>query len=299
MTAMNVVESRVDGVNGALLRAGAPFQVRPVSVPKPNLGELTGFATKAVPEDGLMHPIVYWQDGFNDLSDMDLAKQIIHTYIDGMKEEVPAFSEILKREYILEHVFPKVLERDSNLPMLEEHDVPFELLPSTDLLATFYVPVDGIDGTIQITKPIMDVAGLTIDELFDSAKTNVLKSMTVKSLSAVMCEMAGLPYESDMDEGGMPLYVVSNGTCLYGAGVMAGGVDAYRRIAEAIGADELFLLPSSLHEILAVPNHGQFTFQELLDMVTEINGAVVAPQDILSDNVYHFDARTAKLVHCR
>ena len=76
-------------------------------------------------------------------------------------------------------------------------------------------------------------------------------------------------------------------------------VHTVKSSSRTIGADELFLLPSSLHEILAVPNHGQFTFQELLDMVTEINGAVVAPQDILSDNVYHFDARTAKLVHCR
>ena len=50
---MAAVASRIDGVNGMLRMAGAPFQVHPVAVPKPNLGELAGFATMAVPEDGL------------------------------------------------------------------------------------------------------------------------------------------------------------------------------------------------------------------------------------------------------
>jgi hypothetical protein len=86
---------------------------------------------------------------------------------------------------------------------------------------------------------------------------------------------------------------------MYGAGVLAAGREAYCRMAEAAGTEEIFILPSSVHEVLVVADDGQFTFQDLLDMVTEINGAVVAPQEILSDNVYHFDTRTGRLVHCR
>ena len=296
---MAAVESRIDGVNGMLRMAGAPFQVHPVAVPKPNLGELAGFATMAVPEDGLMHPIVYWQDGFSDLTDTDLAKHIINVYIDGMKETEPAFPEILTRGYLLERVLPKVLERDSNLPILEEHDIPYMLLPDTDLLAVFYVPIEEIDGSLQISRSVLDSVGLTADELTDRAKANALKDMTVRSLSAVMREMAGLPYDPDLDDVGMPLYIVSNGTCQFGAGVLAAGKAAYLRIADALGESEIFILPSSLHEVLAVPDDGQFTFQELLDMVTEINSTVVAPQDILSNNVCHFSKNTLKLVHCR
>ena len=253
----------------------------------------------AVPEDGLMHPIVYWQNDFTDLTDKDLAKHIINVYIDSMTESAPSFSEILTRGYLLEHVLPKVLERDSNLSMLEEYDALYMLLEGTDLLAVFYVPIEGFDGTIQITNALMDTAGLTADELTDRAKANALKDMTVRSLSAVMREMAGLPYDPDLDDVGMPLYIVSNGTCQFGAGVLAAGKEAYLRMADALGESEIFILPSSLHEVLAVPDDGQFTFQELLDMVTEINASVVAPQDILSNNVYHFSKNTLKLVHCR
>ena len=173
------------------------------------------------------------------------------------------------------------------------------LLEGTDLLAVFYVPIEGFDGTIQITNALMDTAGLTADELTEKAKANALKDMTVRSLSAVMREMAGLPYDPDLDDVGMPLYIVSNGTNQFGTGVLAAGKAAYLRIADALGESEIFILPSSLHEVLAVPDDGQFTFQELLEMVTEINASVVAPQDILSNNVYHFSKNTLKLVHCR
>ena len=85
---MMQVESRINGVNEALTIAGAPFHVSPISVPKANVGEIPGFSTKAIPEDGLMHPIVYWDPKFEKLTDMDLAKHIIQAYIDGMREQM-------------------------------------------------------------------------------------------------------------------------------------------------------------------------------------------------------------------
>ena len=35
-----------------------------------------------------MHPIVYWDPKFEKLTDMDLAKHIIQSYIDGMREQM-------------------------------------------------------------------------------------------------------------------------------------------------------------------------------------------------------------------
>ena len=296
---MMQVESRINGVNEALTIASAPFHVSPISVPKANVGEIPGFSTRTIPEDGLMHPIVYWDPKFEKLTDMDLAKHIIQSYIDGMREEVPAFSDILTHDYLLGHVLPRVLSRDSNESLLQERSIPYALLPDTDLLATFYIPVAEVDGNVQVNRTVAEVAGVTTEELLESAATNVLESMTVKPMLQVMHEITGTPYDPDTDDDGLPLFVVSNDSAMYGAGVLAAGREAYCRMAEAAGTEEIFILPSSVHEVLVVADDGQFTFLDLLDMVTEINGAVVAPQEILSDNVYHFDARTGKLVHCR
>lgn len=119
--------------------AGAPFHVSPISVPEANVGEIPGFSTRTIPEDGLMHPIIYWNPEFEKLTDMDLAKHIIQAYIDGMREEIRAFSDILTHDYLLGHVLPRVLSRDSNEVLLQELIIPYALLPDTDLLATFYM----------------------------------------------------------------------------------------------------------------------------------------------------------------
>ena len=72
---MMQVESRINGVNEALTIAGAPFHVSPISVPKANVGEIPGFSTRTIPEDGLMHPIVYWDPKFEKLYEIICEKQ--------------------------------------------------------------------------------------------------------------------------------------------------------------------------------------------------------------------------------
>ena len=58
--------------------------------------------------------------------------------------------------------------------------------------------------------------------------------------------------------------------------------------AEKVGGD-FFILPSSIHEVLLLPDDGRADHHELAAMVQAINAAEVAPADRLSDNVYHYD----------
>ena len=58
--------------------------------------------------------------------------------------------------------------------------------------------------------------------------------------------------------------------------------------AEQVGGD-FFVLPSSIHEVLIIPDDGHQDYHELEAMVQSINQAEVAPADRLSDHVYHYD----------
>ena len=51
----------------------------------------------------------------------------------------------------------------------------------------------------------------------------------------------------------------------------------------------IFILPSSIHEILLIPDNGSMKISELENMVREVNETQVAPDEILSDNVYFYD----------
>ncbi len=66
------------------------------------------------------------------------------------------------------------------------------------------------------------------------------------------------------------------------------------KIGEIIGGD-YFVLPSSVHEVLIMPDNGQMTPMELAKMVKEINETEVAPQDRLCSRVLRFRTDTQEL----
>lgn len=82
---------------------------------------------------------------------------------------------------------------------------------------------------------------------------------------------------------------------------MAGGGSKCRsrrvvkRISQMLGETNLVLIPSSVHEILALPAYMSFG-SNLSDLVKEINGSEVAEEEQLSDNAYLCNAATGQLV---
>ena len=51
----------------------------------------------------------------------------------------------------------------------------------------------------------------------------------------------------------------------------------------------LFILPSSVHEVLLLPDRGKEDSKMLMDMVRKINREEVSEEEILSDSVYYYD----------
>ena len=54
---------------------------------------------------------------------------------------------------------------------------------------------------------------------------------------------------------------------------------------------DFFILPSSIHEVLLVKDDGNVNFTELKNMVEEVNATQVAPEEKLTDSVYHYDSK--------
>ena len=62
------------------------------------------------------------------------------------------------------------------------------------------------------------------------------------------------------------------------------------KLGESVKGD-FFILPSSTHEVLILPDDCGMTYQELKAMVMEINSTQVSPEDRLADEVYHYDTK--------
>lgn len=81
------------------------------------------------------------------------------------------------------------------------------------------------------------------------------------------------------------LYLLTNESALFGAAaILYPGM--LQEITKTLGG-AYFILPSSVHELILLPDSGEEA-EELLRIVTEINHTQVAEEEILTDAVYKF-----------
>ena len=96
--------------------------------------------------------------------------------------------------------------------------------------------------------------------------------------------------ESIRESAQMPtFFVVTNQQRIDGAGALF-YPEVMDNLGELLGQD-YFILPSSIHEMLVLPDNGEVSADELRMMVTEVNATQVAPAERLTNDVYHFDTK--------
>ena len=54
-------------------------------------------------------------------------------------------------------------------------------------------------------------------------------------------------------------------------------------------------MPSSIHEVILIPDTLDMDIRYMKAMVKEVNGTEVAPDEVLSDNVYRYDIDTDRI----
>ncbi|MCR5625615.1 MAG: DUF5688 family protein [Lachnospiraceae bacterium] len=180
-----------------------------------------------------------------------------------------------------------------------------------DLSITYHIVVsrdeNGI-ASVPITNELANTLGVTADDLDAIARENMHKNnpMVFREMYDLMREMV-IP---DIMEGGISrekaeemfsemfpgendkMFVLSNDTSVNGA-IWMTDPDTMKMVAEKMEGD-FFVLPSSVHEVIIVPNIG-YTSEELQEMVMSVNRGQVKPEDRLSDNVYKYDYKEHKL----
>ena len=177
-----------------------------------------------------------------------------------------------------------------------------------NLAITYHIAANmGDEGlaSAPVTNQMLHMFGITKEQLHQDALENSprLFPAKVESLNEMMDKMvrddmraAGVSEEDidqmleDMNQGmDTPLTVVTNNQQLNGAAVLfyPGQMD---QIGESVKGD-FFILPSSIHEMLVLPDDGDMSYQELKEMVVDVNNTQVSPDEKLADEVYHYDTR--------
>jgi hypothetical protein len=155
---------------------------------------------------------------------------------------------------------------------------------------------DGMASSV-VTNQMAENMGLNEEELYGLAAENTRRLLPAKArpLEDLMREMFrkdGVPdYAIEMllpPELGASktTYVLTNEQGVNGACSML-YLEVMADLAEKAGAN-LFVLPSSTHEVLVMPDVGQDS-KELAEMVLSVNKETVALSERLSNQVYAYD----------
>ena len=95
------------------------------------------------------------------------------------------------------------------------------------------------------------------------------------------------------EEPGCSVYVLSNCIRNFGAAAVL-----YRNVLKNIGKyleEDFYVLPSSVHEVIIVPDSSAPSWQETAAIVKEINETQVREEEVLSDVPYHYRREEDKL----
>ena len=142
---------------------------------------------------------------------------------------------------------------------------------------------------------MVDSYGITPEQLHADALKNApeIKPVVIEGMAQVLAkqmgvedlEMLGLNIPPEQEK----IFVASVEGNVHGAGVIA-YTDFMDQAAERVGGD-FYLLPSSRHEVLLVPDDGTIDLKSLENMVREVNATTVSAEDKLTDSVYHYDSQ--------
>lgn len=230
----------------------------------------------------------------------EIIRKILEVYNGACREGVD-MSFFLDYAEVEKMLCMELINREANAELLE--GIPYrEFL---DMAVVYYVDYHdpGIGaGTIRVHNAHMEMWGVTEEDLWEAANINTpeRKPGRVEDMEDVLAEMlaeygsedTGCSYR-DMEKNPVPILVISNAERVYGAAaILYSGV--LKQAADKTGSD-LFILPSSRHEVIAVPVTAWRDASELREMVMEVNRKEVRLEDMLSNKVYLYRREQDKL----
>lgn len=259
----------------------------------------TGLSIRYPGED--VSPTVYPEDILSRLApgeSPEMAAKACAEKLISLRGNGPKMSDIdLSLEGAKKNLYCVVINADANKELLK--DVPHIKMEDLAVVLRYRVAED---ASFLVHENHLSSFQLTSEEALAIGQNNTdAEGYTVQPMSEVLREIMvkqGMPEEIIDDTLSISendaMYVVSNPSKVHGGYAIASKA-AMEQAAEKLGTDDFTILPSSIHELILVPNREGMELKDLKDMVKEVNETQVEVGERLSDNIYRFNAQTKKI----
>ena len=265
-----------------------------ISVVKKNNGvSATGLFIRENGQD--VSPILYLDDYYIHYQNGELLENVIRNiradYDKKVQMAAVKIPNLQEFENIRGRVIYRLVNYEKNKEILE--DCPHIRL--YDLAVTFrwVARIDDVGvSTSLITNKQVKEWGVSVNDLVLTARQNTPRLFPAQIID--MEEMLAGMVSFILYPSAIPMYILTNEQELNGASALLYG-DILKDFANKKGAD-MYILPSSIHEVIMIPADRIDDPKKLSSMVHEANTTVVSTGDVLSDSVYYYDRKKDQIL---
>ena len=211
-----------------------------------------------------------------------------------LEEQVEGFTDFYRAR---EHIFAHVVNAGWNRKRLE--NLPHENVMDLAIVCSYRID-GGPTGNAMalIDQRQTECWGITPSQLLALAKANTARQypvslIRINDMLRIVADEEDFPFDPEILEEDVPMFILTNTEKYFGAySIFYPNVQQH--VADVLNTS-YFVLPSSIHEMILVPDSGLYTPRELQDMVKSVNQTQVDPRETLSDSVYYYDHKSKKL----
>ncbi|MBO5165147.1 MAG: hypothetical protein J6B90_00920 [Lachnospiraceae bacterium] len=259
-------------------------------------------------EDENISPTIYLEGFYGDYLKGKAFGRIVQEIIQIYEEhkiKVPINMDFfLDYQAVRGRLFLKVINYEKNEERLV--DIPHKRFLDLAVVVYYAYMNDYLGrGSIQVNVSHLDSWGVSQEEVFGEAEKNTREKLGVEILGMkdMLWELMGDRESPEFEqireniscmEKEITMHVLTLRGRYYGAASIC-FPDMLRAFARKCKRN-FYILPSSIHELIVIPDTGRENPENLRNMVREVNDDHVDAEEQLSDNIYYFNLESESVI---
>lgn len=242
-------------------------------------------------------PVIYLEDFYQYYQQDHELEECVKELLRLLEVEPASIKDEFSMEWetVRDKLRIQVINREWNEEIL--HDIPYQNFCDLAIVCRIlFRDHEQSRASCLVRYSMLEYWGITEAQLWEKAFVNFRReTYTIQNLRDILAKVMPAFDEEEDQKDPLDLYVLTNKENIHGsAGILR--TDLLEEFSKKVNAD-LYILPSSLHEVILLPASSQVDLKELRNMVRSVNGECVDPEERLSDAVYWF-SKTKKRVEC-
>lgn len=243
-------------------------------------------------------PIIYlndfWEAYHSGMDFTTIIDRLLTIYWESIPKDRIDMEFFSSFEKVKDRICYYLVEKKGNEELLSE--MPY--IEFLNLAVCFYYAYQEEmlgEGRIFIHNSYIKMWDTCAEELYRLAQNNTPKLFLweCNSIEEVLNKLTGMNMCGDIkslqEDCSEPesMYILSNEKKIYGAACIL-----YPGVLERLASKwkcNLYILPSSIHEVILLTDRDIVSEEKLKEMIIEINATEVVPEEVLSNSLYYYD----------